>query len=602
MNNPVLLIGVTFLASLLCAILPRSMKPVFALAVSAWALFVSYNIFRLKNATWDIAGYTEVLRVDNLAAFVVLFVALFGFLVILYSTGFLKGVSNFSGLYYPYILATIAGSIGAVLSNNLFLFMAFWGFLGAMLYLLINIGGENAKAAAKKTFIIIGGSDALMILGVAIIWKMTGVIDMDLVSIPLNTHLAIYAFVLLALGAFAKAGAMPMHTWIPDSAEATPLPVMAFLPASLDKLLGIYFLARLSLDMFIVQTNSAMSIFLLIIGSVTIVAAVMMALIQHTMRRLLAYHAVSQVGYMVLGIGTANPIGIAGGLFHMLNHAIYKSTLFLTAGAVEKETGTTDLDKLGGLARFMPISFLCCLISSLAISGVPPFNGFVSKWMVYQGIIELNNTGDKLWVIWLVAAMFGSALTLASFMKLLHAVFLGRAGSRARIKEVPISMWLPMSVLALLCVIFGIFAFQIPLKIFIVPSVPTGISYIGLWQPGLATLFILAGLAIGVLIYLIGNIKNTRTVEPFIGGETLPNEVRPTGTEFYNTITDIPVLGKIYAMARKGLFDIYKLGKKFIFSISEIFQHLHNGVLPTYLVWCLLGMIVLFLVLNILTF
>ena len=600
MNNPLLLISVTFAASLVCAILPRIMRSGFALAVSAWALFVSYNIFRLKNASWDIFGYTGILRMDGLAAFVLLFIALFGFLIILYSIGFLKGVSNSPALYYPYILATIAGSIGAVLSNNLSLFIGFWGFLGIALYLLISQGGEAAKAAAKKTFIIIGGSDALMILGVAIIWKMTGAINMDLVKIPLDSHLAVYAFVLLALGAFAKAGAIPMHTWIPDAAEAAPLPVMAFLPASLDKLLGIYFLARLSLDMFIVQANSAMSIFLLIIGSVTIIAAVMMALIQHSMRRLLAYHAVSQVGYMVLGIGTANPIGIAGGLFHMLNHAIYKSTLFLTAGAVEKETGTTDLDSLGGLARFMPVSFVCCLIASLAISGVPPFNGFVSKWMIYQGIIEMASTQNKIWVLWLCAAMFGSALTLASFMKLLHAVFLGQTGIRQRVKEVPVTMWLPMSILAALCVIFGIFAFQIPLKNFIIPSVPAGVSYIGLWQPGEATSFIIIGLGIGFLIYLMGNIKNTRTVEPFIGGETLPNEARPTGTEFYNTITDIPVLDKIYTMSKGGFFDVYEVGKKLTFSISGVLQYLHNGILPTYLVWCLLGMIILFLVFSVL--
>ena len=125
-----------------------------------------------------------------------------------------------------------------------------------------------------------------------------------------------------------------------------------------------------------------MSIFLMAIGSFTIVAAVMMALIQHDLKRLLGYHAVSQAGYMVLGIGTGSIIGIAGGLFHMLNNAIYKHGLFLSGGAVEKKVGTTDLGRLGGLSRFMPISFVTCLIASLAISGVPPFNGFFSKWMI----------------------------------------------------------------------------------------------------------------------------------------------------------------------------------------------------------------------------
>lgn len=598
MNDPILIIAVTFFASIFCAILPRKAKPFFALAASVFALLGAVEIFRMNPAIWGLYGQSALFRVDNLSAFVLLFAALFGVLIVIYSIGFMKDEIS-GGNYYAYILATIAGSIGVILANNLFLFISFWGFLGITLYLLINTGGEEAKSAAKKTLIIIGGSDAIMLLGLAIIWRLSGTMDMNAISIPLDSGPAIYAFVLLALGAFAKAGAMPLHTWIPDSSEAAPLPVMAFLPASLDKLLGIYFLARLSLDIFAVKMNSAVSMFLMVIGAVTIIAAVMMALIQHNMKRLLSYHAVSQVGYMVLGIGTANPVGIAGGLFHMLNHAIYKCALFLAAGAVEKKAGTTELDRLGGIAHFMPITFTSFLVGSLAISGIPPFNGFVSKWMVYQGIVELGKSGGRLWIIWLAAAMFGSALTLASFMKVSHAVFLGQRGDfkGSELKEVGVTMWLPMAVLAVLCILFGIFAFAIPLKYFIIPAVGEEVSYAGLWQPGLATVLILIGLAIGALIYFIGTIKTIRSVEPFIGGEVLPAEERPTGAEFYNTIADIPIFRGIYNMAKKGLFDVYELGSRLTFSVSGYLQRLHNGVLPTYLVWCLIGMLILFMVL-----
>ncbi|GAI75218.1 unnamed protein product, partial [marine sediment metagenome] len=164
-----------------------------------------------------------------------------------------------------------------------------------------------------------------------------------------------------------------------------------------------------------------------LVGSFTIIAAVMMALVQHDLKKLLSYHAVSQVGYMVLGIGTGIPLAMAGGIFHMLNNAIYKTSLFLGAGSVEHRAKTTQLNKLGGLARVMPITFVTFFIAALSISGVPPFNGFFSKWMIYQGVAELGKLGGggNLWIVWLLAAMFGSALTLASFIKLIHAIFLG---------------------------------------------------------------------------------------------------------------------------------------------------------------------------------
>jgi len=496
-------------------------------------------------------------------------------------------------------------SLGAVFSNNLVLLMAFWGFLGLLLYLLIEFGQkERTSYTAKKSFIIIGGTDAFMLLGLAFIWRLTGSFDIDKLSIALTSKGACLAYLCLAAGAFAKAGAMPFHTWVPDTAEDAPTPITAFLPASLDKLLGIYLLARISLDIF--QMNTAMNTVLLVVGSVTIVAAVMMALVQHDLKRLLGYHAVSQVGYMVLGIGTGNPIGIAGGLFHMLNHAIYKSCLFLSGGAVEKKAGTTDLEKLGGFAKIMPITFITFLIASFAISGVPPFNGFASKWMVYQGVINMAKAGSSnLWVVWLVAAMFGSALTLASFMKLVHAVFLGQKSRESQIKgnkiqEAGPTMWIPTVTLATLCVVFGVFAYRIPLKLFILPSLGgAGVAFTGVWNASLATVLIVVGVAIGFVIYLLGTATKTRQAEIFTGGETLKDypDMRVSGTEFYNTIQDIGILRFIYKLAEKKLFDIYEVGTKITLGFNALLRYIHNGVLPTYLAWCLLGMLILFYVL-----
>jgi formate hydrogenlyase subunit 3/multisubunit Na+/H+ antiporter MnhD subunit len=587
-----------FILGLFSFIVPRKNKgiPVLLAVVASTLTFViCIKIFQTRNSLSNL-GQTQYLWLDNLSAFIALFIGLFGLIIVIYSLGFMKDKGNLNK-YYAYVLWTISASLGVVMSNHLVLFLTFWGILGITLYLLIAMGSEGAAASAKKTFIIIGGSDALLLLGIAILWKIAPQLEINKMHIPLTAPLATLSFVCLALAAFAKAGAMPLHTWIPDSAETAPTPVMAFLPAALDKLLGIYLLFRVSVNMFKIQPNSALSLFLIIIGSVTIIAAVMMALVQHNLKKLLSYHAVSQVGYMVLGIGTANPIGIAGGLFHMLNHAIYKSCLFLSGGNVEYRAGTTELDKLGGLAKFMPFTFITFLIASFSISGIPPFNGFVSKWMVYQGIIELGKTGTKLWPIWLTAAMFGSALTLASFMKLIHAIFLGQPSSEKinQAKEAPVSMNIATIVLASLCIIFGIFALQLPIKFFIAPSIPQQFSFSGAWDSSLATILILVGLLIGFIIYLLGTLKS-REVTQFIGGEELAKhtDMRPSGVEFYNTVKEISLLNFIYKKAEDKWFDIYEQGKRLVFSISAIFQFLHNGKLPNYLVWYLLGMLGLF--------
>jgi formate hydrogenlyase subunit 3/multisubunit Na+/H+ antiporter MnhD subunit len=461
--------------------------------------------------------------------------------------------------------------------------------------------GDDASGIAKKTFIIVGGSDALMLLGIGIIYSLTNTLQMDSIRLELNNSLAVLAYLCIAVACFAKAGAMPFHSWIPDCAKSAPIPVVAFLPASLDKLLGIYLLARISLNLFVM--NEALNIFLMLIGAFTIIAAVMMALVQHNMKKLLGYHAVSQVGYMVLGIGTGNPIGIAGGIFHMLNHAIYKSCLFFTSGNVEYRNHTTELDELGGLAKAMPLTYISALIASLSISGVPPFNGFVSKWMVYQGLISKWQTANGKWqmiiyALCLVAAMFGSGLTLASFMKLIHATFLGQrnnAITQERYNEVSWKMWLPCVILAIICVIFGVFAYQVPLKYFILPAVK-GVTFIGTWYAGLSTLLVIIGLALGLLIFKLKGLRPViRQDATFTGSETTDFEkTRVTGTEFYNTIKELGLLRTIYKRAEAGFFDIYEQGKNLVFSIGAIFQYLHNGVLPTYLVWYLLGILGLF--------
>jgi len=330
MNSNILLypIFLPLAAGVLCLLLSKKgIKEAISLGVMLITFILSIVIFisseLVFSQRWlsipEIVNFS--LRSYHFSSFILVFLTLFGFLISLYSIRFMKEKNRLRE-YYAYLLWTIGASSGAILANNLVVFLLFWGALGIMLYALLSLGSYRI---ATKGLFIVGASDFALILGIFFLYKLSGTLEISHIgAIPLNSVLSISAFILLAIGALAKAGAMPFHTWIPEAAEKTPLPVMAFLPASLDKLLGIYLLSRICLDFFKLIPNSGLSILLMIIGSFTIIAAVMMALVQHDLKKLLSYHAVSQVGYMVLGIGTGIPVAVAGGIFHMLNNAIYK--------------------------------------------------------------------------------------------------------------------------------------------------------------------------------------------------------------------------------------------------------------------------------------
>ncbi|UCG43663.1 MAG: NADH-quinone oxidoreductase subunit L [candidate division WOR-3 bacterium] len=523
-----------------------------------------------------IAGIPVAFRLDSLSGFILLFVAVFGVLILLFSFRYMKHWRGTRG-YYFYMMLTLAGSYAVLLSANLFTLLIFWGALLVVLYGILLVGRRGAEKAAGKALVIVGLGDFAMLLGIALLLARGGMIDLrPQIPMPLHDGTMILAFVLLAVGALAKAGSMPLHTWIPQASKTSPATVMAFIPASLDKLLGIYLLTRLSVYVFDIATNVALRNILMTVGAVTVLGAVMMALVQKRVMRLLSFHAVSQVGYMVLGIGTGTPIGIAGGLFHMLNHSIYKAGLFLSAGTAEYMTGTEEIDKLGGLGRQMPITFFSFLVCALAIAGIPPLNGFVSKWMVYQGIIQIGGEGNRLFPVFLTAAMLGSVLTLASFLKLLHSIFLGqRPAALARVREGSFAMWVPTAILALTCIAFGVFAISFPLRSFIYPSLPMIVQPPGIWQPVLATLLVLIGLGVGAVVYLLGTGRKPAAGRSFVGGERIAydEESRVTGTAFYTSVKRMPIVGDLLRFGEEGAFDLSNWVKGIMAGLGGVFRN-----------------------------
>lgn len=303
---------------------------------------------------------------------------------------------------------------------------------------------------------------------------------------------------------------------------------------------------------------------------------------------------------MIVGFGLGSAIGIAAGLFHMINNALYKSGLFLTAGSIEYRTGKTNIEDLGGLAKNMPLTFVASLVFAVSISGIPPFNGFASKWMIYQGIIE-SGSGEgitsRLWVIWLGLTVLGSALTLASFVKLIGGIFLGRQQPEyMNIREVPATMWLPSGILALICIFLGVFATNFVIQRLMVP-VAGAFIFAGIWNSSLVSLLIIISIMLGIVLYFARNISKFRHEDSFIGGERIQDETRYPATEFYNTIREFRVLSRMYSKAEDKWFDIYDLSKRSVLWLSHQFSEAHTGVLTGYVIWAVAGLIIMLLIL-----
>ncbi len=573
----------------------------FAVIVSAFNLYIMIANFN-SSASFVIPwgggwGLEFSLKMYRFASFILVSAAVFAFLISLYSTKFMKDKDG-NKQFFAFLLLTIAQVNGAILSDNLIQLLFFWEGLLLTLFGFIFIGGKDSIKTAVKAFVINGIGDLCLMAGIALTGYLAGTFTISKIALVAN-GLPALAFILLMIGALAKAGAMPFHTWIPDAAKDAPLPFMAFIPGSLEKLLGIYFLTRISLDMFKIEHGSWISYTMMIIGAVTILLAVMMALVQKDFKKLLSYHAISQVGYMVLGIGTAVPVGIVGGLFHMINNALYKDGLFLAGGAVEKQTGTTDLKQLGGLGKKMPITAICFIVCALSISGVPPFNGFFSKELVYDAALESG------WIFYL-AAVGGSFLTAASFLKLGHAAFFGKLDPKYNsVKEVSFSMYFPMVFIAVVCIVFGLYN-SFPVQYLIVPVFGGAVDLSHYHLSGMPSNI---WLVVGTVVVLLAAYLNHRY------------GVKKTGSGLgaVDHIHYAPVLHGIYDNADQKKFDPYEYGMKFVNSFSRVsfsvdravdwiynvfavrsanflssnIRKAHNGNYSVYILWSLAGMVIL---------
>jgi multicomponent Na+:H+ antiporter subunit D len=452
------------LGALLIPLLKGKLKKVYLLLIPAVAFL---DILQLETGTawiYRFLGYELIFcQVDRLSLVVGYIFTIIGFLALLYSLHVEEDGQHVAAFLY------VGSSLGVVFAGDLFTLFAFWEVMAVSSVFLVWYQKEKRSLDAGFRYLIMhimGG--CCLLAGIIIYVVETGSIAV--------THLGTgTADVFILIGFGLNAAFIPIHTWLPDAYPEGTVTGSVFMSVYTTKT-GVYVLARCFAGMPLVAY----------MGGIMTVYGVLFALLQNDARRLLSYHIVSQVGYMVAGVGVGTELGINGGIAHVFNHILYKALLFMSMGSVLYMTGKRKLTEMGGLAKYMPVTCVACIIASLSIAGAPGFNGYISKGMVISSAVEQHMPVLELMM---VLAAVG---TFLSFVKLSYFTFFApNEGIRA--KESPKNMQLAMLLTAFLCIFIGVY----PEVLFrVLPFYPV------LYHPytpshvlGTVQLFLLAGLA-----------------------------------------------------------------------------------------------------------
>ncbi len=419
-------------------------------------------------------------EVDALSLFFAILVVATFWLSMLFSFKYMKKDGHL-GHYYTLFLMLSGGVLGLVMTGdifNMFVMIEIMTF-AAVALTAFRKNTEGALEAAFK-YLVVGsiGSSAIL-AGIAMLYSQCHTLNIaQLASILPNnmTLTSTMAFGLMMTGFAVKSFVFPVHTPAADAYTTAPTSISMVFSGMVNKA-GVYGMIRLVYIMFRTMDRTQVQMLMVIMGAVTMFVGVTMALAQHDFKRLLAFHSISQIGYVITAVGLGSMLGLSGGLFHAMNHTLFKGLLFLTAGAVLYATGTTNLDKLGGLSKKMPVTTVCFLIGAFSISGLPPFNGFASKWMIYQATYtKAVESGNFVFALVTVVALVVSVMTLASFIKVTQAVFFGQLNpEHTDVKEVPVSMRVPMVIMSVLCVASGLF-YPVVNKYLLFPAANSSLS------------------------------------------------------------------------------------------------------------------------------
>lgn len=408
------------------------------------------------------------LVLDGLSALMLLAIGVVSAAAMLYSARYMERYTAKSK-YLSLFLLMVAGMNGVVLSGDIFNLFVFLEIASLASYALVGFGCEHEELEAAFKYMVLGSVGSVFILfAVALVYGNTGTLNMAYISqaihkagTGINAGLS-FALALFIVGFGLKTALVPFHAWLPDAHSSAPAPISAMLSGIIIKTLGVYALVRIVFNVFGVSVQIGWLI--VVLGLLSMVAGAFLAIGQWDIKRLMAYSSISQIGYVILGIGLGATLiakggenvkwaylALLGGLFHLANHAVYKSLLFLTSGSVEMATGTRDLRQMGGLAERLPYTRATCTIASASIVGIPPFSGFWSKLILVIAAIQAQ-------FYWIAAIIvFVSLCTLIMYLKVQRYAFLGELPENLQqVKENKGSMLAAMVFLACLCLLMGL--------------------------------------------------------------------------------------------------------------------------------------------------
>jgi multicomponent Na+:H+ antiporter subunit D len=390
---------------------------------------------------------------DGLSAFMLITLNLVSFLVAIYSINYMEKYTA-KYRFYTLFMLMLAGMNGVIVTGDMFNLFVFLEIAAIASYALVAFGTESEELEASFKYAIMGSvASCFILLGITLLYSYTSSLNMADISATLAAkgHSNIVAFisVLFLMGFCLKAAVVPFHAWLPDAHPSAPAPISAMLSGVLIKTLGIYALCRIFFN--VLGVSSALLLLLIILGIISMSIGAFLAIGQNDIKRMLAYSSISQIGYIIFAVGIGTPLAILGGLFHLFNHAIFKSLLFLNSGAIEYTAKTRDLNQMGGLNKSLPVTGYTSLVGSMSISGIPPLSGFWSKLIIIIAAIQADYFGFA------IIAVLVSILTLAYYLKLQRYAFFGELNKKwEKIKEVPFAMKLSMVILSVISLAGGI--------------------------------------------------------------------------------------------------------------------------------------------------